>query len=107
MDLAHSLGAKGSGGEGLFKLGLIKLYHESFDGCSSKMNVELRHHFFIREACPQRSRHLLFGGKFVVREMKENLICIPLISIIIGFPDYKREENDLDSPLCLILGSSR
>ena len=49
----------------------------------------------------------LFVEKFAVKEIKEKLICIPLISVTIGFPDYKREENDRDSPLCLILGSSR
>ena len=47
MDLAHSLGAKGSGEEELFILGLIKLHHESFDRCSSEVDVRLRHHFFV------------------------------------------------------------
>ena len=64
MDLAHSLGAKGSGGDGLLVLGLIELDDQSFNDRSSKLDVGLHHHFFLdKKAHPQQSRHLLFGGK--------------------------------------------
>ena len=38
--------------------------------------------------------------------LEKEWLQLSLLSITIWIPDYKREENDLDSLLCLILGSS-
>ena len=40
------------------------------------------------------------------KTMKEKLTCIPLKINYNLDSDYKREENEFDSPLCLKLGSS-